>query len=293
MADLSGPVAALAELGVRVTPATARPLDGGCSQDAWRLEGPAGPVFLKTADETAAWLLAAEADGLAALQHAAALRVPAVLGFGTAGGLAWLALEWLDLRPATPASDRSLGEALARQHSVQGAHFGWSCDNAIGATLQRNDPEPDWARFFAARRIGDQLVLGARRGLPRRLLERGERLRECVPALLAGRGTAPVLLHGDLWSGNRAADREGEPVVFDPAVHYGDPECDLAMTRLFGGFHEEFRAAYDGILPPAPGWVPRERLYQLYHVLNHANLFGGAYVGQAARLVDVLLAECH
>jgi protein-ribulosamine 3-kinase len=293
MTDLSGPAAALAELGVRVTPATARPVGGGCIHDAWRLDGPVGPVFLKTGAESAAWLLAAEADGLAALQQAAVLRVPAVLGHGTAGGLAWLALEWLDLCPPTPASDRSLGEALARQHSVPAIQFGWRCDNAIGATPQRNDPDDDWGRFFAARRIGDQLELGTRRGLPRRLLERGERLRECIPALLAGRGMAPALLHGDLWSGNRAANRQGAPIVFDPAVHYGDPECDLAMTRLFGGFHGDFRAAYDGVLPPAPGRGSRERLYQLYHVLNHANLFGGAYVGQAGRLVDALLADCH
>jgi protein-ribulosamine 3-kinase len=108
--------------------------------------------------------------------------------------------------------------------------------------------------------------------------------RSCWPT---GAGS-PALLHGDLWAGNRAADAAGQPVVFDPAVHYGDPECDLAMTRLFGGFAPEFYAAYEAIIPPAPGRALRERLYQLYHVLNHANLFGGGYVAQAGRLVDQL-----
>jgi fructosamine-3-kinase len=112
-----------------------------------------------------------------------------------------------------------------------------------------------------------------------------------VPALLGERQPAPALLHGDLWGGNWAVDASGQPFVFDPAVHFGDAECDLAMTRLFGGFGREFYAAYDAVLPPAPGRERRARLYQLYHVLNHANLFGGGYVGQAERMIGRLLAE--
>jgi protein-ribulosamine 3-kinase len=288
---LSPATAALATLGIRLDPATARRVGGGCIHAAWRLDGPDGPVFLKTNQAAAAWQLEAEADGLEALRQAGCLRVPAVLGVGMEEHAAWLALEWLDLRPATPASDRALGEALARQHLAGGPGFGWPSDNALGATPQRNGMSDDWAEFFAARRLGFQLELGARKGLPRRLLERGERLRERVPHLLADRQPAPALLHGDLWSGNRAADATGHPLVFDPAVHYGDPECDLAMTRLFGGFDRDFYVAYDRVLPPAPGQTARNRLYQLYHVLNHANLFGGGYAGQAERLMDELLAQ--
>ena len=289
MTELAGVTAALATLGSHLDAATARPVSGGCIHAAWRVDGPDGPVFLKTNRASAGWLLAAEADGLEALRGAGCLRVPAVLGHGDAAGLSWLALEWLELRPATRASDHALGTALARQHLVAGPYFGWPQDNAIGATLQPNEPAKDWAGFFAARRIGCQLEIGARQGLPRRLLEKGERLLARIPALLADRRPAPALLHGDLWGGNRAADPEGRPVVFDPAVHYGDPECDLAMTRLFGGFDKAFHAAYDAVIPPAPGRARRELLYQLYHVLNHANLFGGGYAGQAERLVDQLL----
>ena len=290
MPDLSAATAALAGHGLRLDPDTARPVSGGCIHPAWRVDGPDGPVFLKTNRAASGWLLEAEADGLAALRDAGCLRVPGVLGLGAGSGMAWLALEWLELRPTTPATERALGEGLARQHLVAGRRFGWHRDNAIGATLQPNEQGDDWGAFFAERRIGFQLELGAREGLPRRLLARGASLRAHVPALLAERRPAPALLHGDLWGGNRAADDQGKAVVFDPAVHYGDPECDLAMTRLFGGFAREFYAAYDTVIPPAPGRALRAQLYQLYHVLNHANLFGGGYVGQAERLIDGLLA---
>lgn len=286
MTDLAGATDALAGLGIRLDPRSARPVAGGCIHSAWRMAGPDGPVFLKTSPAASAWMLEAEADGLLALRDAGCLRVPEVLGQGVAGDLAWLALEWLELRPVSAASERALGEALARQHLEGGARFGWRRDNALGATPQPNGEADDWGEFFAARRIGHQLELAARQGLPTRLVERGELLRARVPELLAGHRPAPALLHGDLWSGNRAADARGGPVVFDPAVHYGDPECDLAMTRLFGGFSREFYAAYDALRPPAPGRDRRERLYQLYHVLNHANLFGGGYVAQAERLIE-------
>ena len=291
MPDPAAAIAALAGRGIRIDPDSPRPVGGGCIHSAWRVATPDGAVFLKTNRASLSWLLEAEADGLAAIRDAGCLRTPVVLGCGVEEDTAWLALEWLELRPATPGSERALGEGLARQHRAAGPRFGWRRDNAIGATSQPNTPGDDWADFFAERRIGFQLDTGARQGLPRRLLSRGDRLRALVPQMFAERRPAPALLHGDLWSGNRAAVAAGDPVVFDPAVHYGDPECDLAMTRLFGGFAPEFYAAYDAVLPPAPGRAIREPLYRLYHVLNHANLFGGGYCGQAERLIDSLLAE--
>jgi len=291
MSSIDRLVAALGTAGLALDVASAQPVGGGCIHSAWRVEGKRGPVFLKTNTASAAWMLAAEADGLAALAAAGTLRVPAVLGCGEAGGSAWLALEWLDLRSPSPQTEAALGAGLARQHAVPGPHFGWSGDNAIGASPQPNAPDDHWGRFFARRRIGAQLELGRRNGLPADLLARGKRLVERIPVLLEERAVAPALLHGDLWGGNRAADAAGLPVVFDPAVHYGDPECDLAMTRLFGGFDRAFYAAYDAVLPPAPGWRERLPLYQLYHVLNHANLFGGAYVRQAGALMDAIGSE--
>ncbi|NHA15708.1 fructosamine kinase family protein [Thioalkalivibrio sp. XN279] len=288
MSSIDRLVAALGAAGLELEPGSARPVGGGCIHHAWRVAGRPGPVFLKTNSADAGWMLEAEADGLAALAAAGALPVPAVLGCGEAEGSAWLALEWLELRAPSPVTEAALGAGLARQHAVPGPYFGWSCDNAIGASPQLNTPDDDWGRFFARCRIGAQLELGRRNGLPAELLARGERLVQRIPALLADREVAPALLHGDLWGGNRAADEAGRPVVFDPAVHYGDPECDLAMTRLFGGFDRAFYDAYDAVLPPAPGWRQRLPLYQLYHVLNHANLFGGGYVRQAGALLDAV-----
>jgi len=291
LTEFGAVIAALAEAGFTLDASTARPVGGGCIHAATRIDGSDGPLFLKTCAATSGWQLEAEADGLAGLHEAGFLRVPKVLGRGSVSDTSWLALEWLELRPPTARSDAALGMALAQQHLAGGDRFGWRRDNAIGATPQPNTRGDDWAAFFATERIGAQVRLGAQAGWPRSLVARSRDLQARVPALLAGRRPVPALLHGDLWSGNRAADPQGGPVVFDPAVHYGDAECDLAMARLFGGFAPEFFAAYDELLAPAPGRERRARLYQLYHVMNHATLFGGTYVREAERLIERLLAE--
>jgi len=276
--------------GLRLAPAGARPVGGGCIHAAWRMEGPDGPVFVKTNAPGAGWLFEAEADGLAGLAEGGGIRVPGVLGLGRDAGVAWLALEWMDCSGGGRSAEGRLGEQLAALHAQARERFGWRRDNAIGATSQPNTPADDWAAFFAGRRIGHQLDVAEQGGLPGRLVEQGRRLQESVPGLLADRRVRPALLHGDLWGGNWAADARGEPFVFDPAVYCGDPEADIAMTRLFGGFGPAFYAAYESVLPRAPGYETRQALYQLYHVLNHANLFGGGYVEQATRSIARLLA---
>ena len=291
-AGLGAVVAAVAAAtGRRLAEDDASPVGGGCIHQAWRLTGPDGPVFVKTNRADRAGLFECEADGLAGLAEADVLRVPRVLGAGREAGLAWLALEWMDCRPGGPRAAQALGERLAALHSQPRERFGWRRDNAIGATTQPNDWTDDWADFFARRRIGHQLDVAEAAGLPARLIDPGRRLQAGVPALLADRRVAPALLHGDLWGGNWAADAQGEPFVFDPAVYCGDPEADIAMTCLFGGFGPGFRAAYEAVLPRAPGYATRQALYQLYHVLNHANLFGGGYVAQAQGMIGRLIAE--
>jgi fructosamine-3-kinase len=178
---------------------------------------------------------------------------------------------------------------LAALHRIEGNRFGWWRGNHIGATPQPNDPSPDWPDFWRQRRLGFQLDLAARQGHRGRLQGLGERLLERLPALLDHR-PRPSLLHGDLWGGNLAYDPDGRPVVFDPAVYHGDREADLAMTELFGGFPSRFYAAYQAAWPLDPAYRVRKVLYNLYHVLNHLNLFGGGYLTQAEGMMQRLLA---
>jgi fructosamine-3-kinase len=245
---------------------------------------------VKLAAAADAPLLSAEADGLGALAAARAIRVPAVIGTGVAAGVAWLALEWLALEPSSPAAERALGERRAALHRATAQRFGFPTDNFIGRTPQPNGWCDDWPQFLAAHRLGAQLALAAANGHAGPLTERGARLLESVADFYAGYRPRPSLLHGDLWSGNRGALGDATPVVYDPAPYYGDREADLAMTRLFGGFGAEFYAAYAASWPLDPGAGARVGLHNLYHLLNHLNLFGGGYAREALATIDRLLA---
>jgi len=268
--------------------ATPRPVGGGDISDAWRVEGPSGPVFLKTGPADAGDIFAAEADGLGVIAAAGRIRVPAVLGRGQAGPLAWLALEWLALESPSASTDRELGRLLAGLHRSTSETYGWHRDNWIGATPQINTQGTDWCEFFGRSRLGFQLTTAARYGYGGELQERGEALLDALPQLFDGHSPPASLLHGDLWSGNRAAC-EGQPVVFDPAVYCGDRETDLSMTRLFGGFSSGFYTAYEDEWPLPDGHEERDLVYRLYHVLNHLNLFGQGYHARALTLIRELL----
>jgi fructosamine-3-kinase len=186
-----------------------------------------------------------------------------------------------------------MGRALAAMHRTTDQRFGWRRDNFIGATPQSNRGNDDWTGFWRDARLVPQLALAGRNGLGSRLIDAGERLANMLPRLLAGHAPQASLLHGDLWSGNAAFLADGSPVLFDPAVYFGDREADLAMTELFGGFPRSFYASYSEAWPLDPGYELRRDLYNLYHVLNHANLFGGGYAAQAAALIGRLLAEAR
>lgn len=267
-----------------------RPVGGGDISAAWRLDAADGPVFLKTGPASSYEMFSAEAEGLAELAAADAIRVPEVVAFGVAGDTAYAAFEWLDFGRPGPDTERKLGERLAALHRTTRQRFGWHRDNTIGATPQTNTPSADWIAFWREHRLGYQLALAARNGYAGALQREGARLMERLPGLFVTYTPQPSLLHGDLWSGNAAFDQAGAPVVFDPAVYYGDREADLAMTELFGGFSAEFYAAYRETWPLDAGYAVRRDLYNLYHVLNHLNLFGGGYLSQSERLVGRLLA---
>jgi fructosamine-3-kinase len=270
----------------------ARTQSGGCIHRAFVLEGGDARYFVKSNTRDHLEAFVAEAEGLRALARAGAVRVPAPVCWGTAGGTAYLVLEHLVLESPGPEAQEALGRRLAALHRVTHARFGWERDNTIGLTPQPNAWSDDWARFFRDRRLGFQLARAARQG-HRRLAAAGERLLSRVEALLRGHAPPASLLHGDLWSGNVAQLPGGEPVLFDPAVYYGDREADLAMTELFGRFDARFYRAYREAWPLAPGYETRRDLYNLYHVLNHVNLFGDAYLAQAERLIGRLLAQAQ
>ena len=263
-------------------------LGSGVGGDRWCLNWGEDRWFVKTGE---AEVLAAEADGLGALAAAAAVRTPAVIACGAEGDSGYLVLEWLNLVRGTGVAGARLGEALARQHLQAEEGFGWRRHNFIGATPQFNTRSPDWIAFFRDQRLGFQLRLAAESGHRGELQELGARLLAALPRLFNGRSPRPALLHGDLWGGNWGVLADGGPVVFDPAVYRGDREADLAMTELFGGFDSEFYAAYRAHAPLDAGYAVRRELYKLYHVLNHLNLFGGAYLQQASSMMRRLLAE--
>jgi protein-ribulosamine 3-kinase len=256
----------------------AAPVAGACMHRCYRAMLGGVARFIKVNEARFADAFAAEADGLAALR-AAGVRAPQPLRHGSHGGQAFLVMEFLDLRASGDWD--ALGRMLAEQHRQEAPCFGWVRDNYIGTTPQQNAWRDDWRTFFAECRLAPQLRLAEANGFS---IDIGRALDS-----LGAHRPQPSLLHGDLWSGNAAFLPDGGPVLFDPAVYYGDREADLAMSELFGGFPQEFYAAYQAAYPLPPGYAARKPLYNLYHLLNHLNLFGGGYLAQVKGTLGLLL----
>lgn len=275
-------------LSVPAAAITATPLRSGPIETG-RLEHSGAAFFYKRAPDDQAGPLHAEADGLERLARHKHPSVPKLAACIDAPPHTWLVLEWIDLQPLSGAGAVRLGTQLATLHrEATSARFGLERDNWIGATPQVNTPSDDWTAFFFEHRIGALIDRLAARGTdvgP----EATPRLRDAWTGELSGYRPTPSLLHGDLWGGNAGQRPDGRPIMFDPAVHYGDRECDLAMASLFGGFGPSFFDAYEAAWPLEPGWELRRAYYQLYHVLNHALLFGGGYIADARRRTSGLI----
>lgn len=267
-------------------------LSGGSINEAVVLTSDQGRYFVKRNAADRAHMFIAEAEGLRALTRTQTIRVPKIVCCGATAETSYLVLEYLDLKRGSAVSDEKLGQQLAALHQVTHSTFGWHEDNTIGSTRQPNSWADSWIDFWRTRRIGFQLELSRQNGYER-LAVKGERLLDRLERLFADHVCAPSLCHGDLWSGNVGATPAGEPIVFDPAVYYGDRETDIAMSQLFGGFTDAFYAAYQEAWPLPAGYELRRSLYNLYHVLNHVNLFGGSYSVQAERLIERLLADAQ
>ncbi|TAN85788.1 MAG: fructosamine kinase family protein [Gallionella sp.] len=267
-------------------------IGGGCINEAFRLEGAGGQhYFLKLNDARHLPMFAAEAAGLGEIGATRVIRVPRPIAHGIAGAYSFLVLEYLDMGVRGNAA--LLGEHLAALHRCAPQtrpRFGFAQGNFIGTTPQPNGWSDGWIAFWRERRLCFQLRLAAENGYGGRLQTLGGELADALPGFFAGYTPQPALLHGDLWSGNHAYLPDGTPAIFDPAPYYGDRECDLAMTELFGGYDANFYAAYRAAYPPDAGYATRRDLYNLYPILNHANLFGGNYAQRAERMMQRLLA---
>ena len=263
------------------------PVSGGHTCQSAVLTGEEGKLFAKVAPKDKLEMFVSETHSLATLAKVGAVRVPDFIEHGTFDQHAYLALEYIPMRPAGSREFHTLGEQLARLHlAPTKGRFGFERNNYIGATPQPNSWREDWASFFAEMRIGYQLELAADRGAA---FEHGDQLVDRIPDLLGDHQPRPSLLHEDLWSGNVGFARDGTPVIFDPACYYGDREADIAFTEMFGGFPPEFYSGYRSIFPLEAGYEKRRDLYNLYHVLNHDNLFGGSYHQQAESTIRQLL----
>ncbi|WP_374563458.1 fructosamine kinase family protein [Ideonella sp.] len=270
---------------------------GFCS--TWRARGNA-QLFVKTLPAADLARLDAEADGLRALAAQGGIAVPKVAwcGVDAASGLAALAMQWLDLRPPDEGFGQRLGEALAALHAARprgDGRFGWARDNFIGGTTQRNRWSArggldGWLAFYRSERLEALLPRLQSAGAPTELLHAVGALEQALPRFFDdGHVPRPSLIHGDLWSGNWGMRKDGVPVVFDPAVSVSDAEAEVAMMELFGTPPPGFWPAWQAVMGAHAGYARRRGLYQLYHLLNHALLFGGAYVGQATMLAQRLL----
>lgn len=262
---------------------------GGSISNVWKVNSDQGWVLVKLEACQEADRLLAEVDGLKALSAAKSLRVPQVIATAATETTACLVLEWIEPGYASIAAER-LGEGLAKQHRLCGEAFGWRRDNYIGSTPQPNNNCENWPAFLREQRLGFQCTLATENNYHLDEL-RVRRLLESLEFFYSDYQPSASLLHGDLWSGNWFSDQQGRPVIIDPAVYYGDREADLAMSELFGGFGPDFYAGYDSGWSLDPGYSVRRDLHQLYHVLNHLNLFGGAYFDHASTLLDRLCSE--
>ncbi len=260
-------------------------IGGGCIAQASRLEAANGTFFLKWGDGAVARTFAPEAAGLQALRNTNTLTVPHVIASSSASP-GFLLTEWIAQGKRSAGFDEALGAGLAQLHQSTVSLYGFAIDNFIGRTPQLNTWDDSWPVFFQQYRLAPQVALARQHGRWQSGWDKAlDALYNKLPDLLPAKPPAS-LLHGDLWGGNYMVSVEGEPVLFDPACYYGDRETDLAMTTLFGGFNAAFYDAYAAAWPLETGYLERRPIYNLYHQINHLNLFGGSYAHGIAAVLE-------
>ena len=279
-----------AQLGKSIHLGEAQLISGGNISQAWKVCDQQGRAWLvKSNNKHLLPMFVAESKGLKEIAASATIRVPTPLCSGITQQHAFLVMEYIQLQ-GTPSTEL-FAEQLAAMHHCTQSHFGWTQDNTIGSTVQHNPLHDDWINFWRNERLEYQLALAQRKGFSAPAFTQGMQLASRLSCFFSNYKPLPSLLHGDLWSGNYSADKQGQPVIYDPAIYYGDHEADLAMMELFGNPGKRFFSAYNAHFAIDAGYQTRKTLYNLYHILNHFNLFGGNYASQAQNMINQLLAE--
>jgi len=267
---------------------TEKSLGGGSINSAYKLTADNGlSYFVKLNSVHQLAMFQTEYTDLLELQKAQLMHIPRPICFGTQGTQSYLVTEYIPLHGRGDAE--KLGRALAQMHSITANQFGWKQNNTIGSTPQSNREHDNWLDFWRDERLIPQFEMLYEKGYQQVIESDAGKLLKRLDSLLATHHPKASLLHGDLWSGNYAFDNQGKAVIFDPALYYGDRETDLAMTELFGGFSQTFYDAYNEAYPLDDGYKTRKTLYNLYHILNHTNLFGSGYLNQAIRMMEGLV----
>ena len=266
-------------------------MHGGDINQVFHLQGAEQDYFVKLNRASLVTMFEVEALGLLELAQTKTLRIPEPVVYGVAGGHAFLVMEYVQLRSANLATQQQLGRQLADLHQIKQDYYGWHHDNYIGSNPQKNTRDSNWVTFWQEQRLNAQLKLAADNGYTGEIQQQGARLCQLIPGFFSSYDPQASLLHGDLWSGNAASDSQGQAIIYDPACYYGDRETDIAMTELFGGFGADFYAAYNEVWSLDSGYKTRKTLYNLYHILNHLNLFGSGYLHQAEGMMRQLISE--
>ena len=262
-----------------------RSVGGGCINQGYAVSDGQHTYFVKLNQASQVSMFEAEALGLQQMLQTATIRVPKPICWGIAGNSGYLVLEWLEIGGGNTKSWEQMGRMLAAMHlTTSSLGFGWDMNNTIGSTPQINTWIQNWAEFYAKYRLLYQFQLARRRGGD---FPQEKELLAAIPELLTHQ-PQPSLVHGDLWGGN-AGCTVSEPIIFDPATYFGDREVDIAMTELFGSFPAAFYHGYNEVWRLDEGYERRKTLYNLYHILNHFNLFGGSYASQANRMISQVL----
>lgn len=275
------------ELGSSIQLLAYPPTPGGDINQAWQLKTNQGNFFLKTNKPQLEIIFQQEQLALDIIKASNTLLCPKPINFGKTDNFSWLLMEFIEL--TSQGDDYLRGQQLAQMHQVTSDKFGWQADNFIGRTPQYNSYSDNWLDFYANQRLKPQLNFAQQNAASTLLLDSGYQLIEELDKFFINYTPLPSLLHGDLWGGNSAFTTSGHPIIYDPASYYGDRETDLAMTEMFGGFSSNFYQGYNSVYPLDQGYKTRKDLYNLYHLLNHFNLFGGHYEQSSIRVIQQLL----